>query len=161
MSWLWIGRTRCDLSRNLVCAVAARCRKRSSILRRRRGLDSVRACSEFLPSKRKTLPLGSGGFWEGSGMVRGLGADDVGRLEAFGALEQIKLHGFTLVQGAVAVLLDGGEVHEYIFPRGALDKSIALRPVEPLDCTFLSHGNYSFHQSRRIFSGLPDVAPVD
>ncbi len=78
-------------------------------------------------------------------MVRGLSADFlcanyVGRLEALGALEQVKLHGFTLVQGAVAVLLDCGEVHEYIFPRGALDESISLRPVEPLDCTFLSHG---------------------
>jgi hypothetical protein len=72
-------------------------------------------------------------------------ADDVCRLKAFGALQQIKLHGLTLIQGAVAVLLDGREVHEYIFPRGALDKSVSLRPVEPLDCTFLSHGNYSFH----------------
>jgi len=67
-------------------------------------------------------------------------ANYVGRLEAFGALEQVKLHGLTLVERAVAVLLDGGEVHEYIFPRGALDEAIALRPVEPLDCTFLSHG---------------------
>jgi len=50
-------------------------------------------------------------------LVRRLCADDVGRLEAFGAFEQVKLHGFTLVQGAVAVLLDGGEVHENIFPR--------------------------------------------
>jgi len=73
-------------------------------------------------------------------LVRRLCADDVGRLEAFGAFEQVKLHGFTLVQGAVAVLLDGGEVHENIFPRGALDKYISLRPVEPLHCTFLSHG---------------------
>jgi hypothetical protein len=26
-----------------------------------------------------------------------------------------------------------------------LDESISLRPVEPLHCTFLSHGKYSFH----------------
>jgi hypothetical protein len=35
-------------------------------------------------------------------------------------------------------------VHEYVFPRGALDESISLRPVEPLYCTFLSHGKTPF-----------------
>src|ERR1700683_4987436 len=55
---------------------------------------------------------------EGSGMVRRLRcADDVCRLEAFGAFQQVKLHGLTLVQGAVAVLLDRGEVHEHVFSR--------------------------------------------
>ena len=73
-------------------------------------------------------------------MVRGLCADDVRRLKSLGAFQQVKLDSLTLVQGPVAVLLDGGEVHEHIFPRGALDKSISLRPVEPLHCTFLSHG---------------------
>ena len=73
-------------------------------------------------------------------MVRGLCADDVCRLKAFGPLEQVKLYGLALIQGAVAVFLDGGEVHEYIFSRGALDESISLRPIEPLHCTFLSHG---------------------
>ena len=92
-------------------------------------------------------------------LVRRLCADDVGRLEAFGAFEQVKLHGLTLVQGAVAVLLDGGEVHEYIFPRGALDKSIPLRPVEPLHCTFLSHGKNSFHNREELFSSFLDRYP--
>ena len=73
-------------------------------------------------------------------MLRSLCADDVGRLKAFGALQQIKLHGLTLVERAVTILLYRGEVHEYVFTRGALDKSISLRPVEPLHCTFLSHG---------------------
>ena len=78
-------------------------------------------------------------------MVRGLCAYDVCRLKAFGALEQIKLHGLTLVERAVTILLYRGEVHENIFTRGALDKSISLRPVEPLYCTFLSHGKNSFN----------------
>ena len=47
---------------------------------------------------------------------RDLCADDVRRLEAFRALEQIKLDCLTFVQSAVAVLLNRGEVHEYIFP---------------------------------------------
>ena len=66
--------------------------------------------------------------------------DDVSCLKAFGAFEQVELHGFTFIQRSVAVLLDCGEVDEHIFPRGALDESISLRPVEPLHCTFLSHG---------------------
>ena len=73
-------------------------------------------------------------------MARRLRADDVGRLKAFGAFQQIKLNGLALVQGAVAVFLDRGKVYEHIFPRRALDESISLRPVEPLHCTFLSHG---------------------
>jgi hypothetical protein len=88
-------------------------------------------------------------------MVRSLCADDVRRLKAFRAFQQIKLHGLTLVERAVAVLLDCREVHEHIFPRGALDESISFRPVEPLDCTFLSHGNYSFHNREELFSGTP------
>jgi hypothetical protein len=35
------------------------------------------------------------------------GANDVTRLEPLGALQQIELHGFALVQRAVAILLDG------------------------------------------------------
>jgi hypothetical protein len=92
-------------------------------------------------------------------MVRRLCADDVCRLEALGALQQVKLHGLTLVERAVAVLLDCGEVHEHIFPRGALDESIPFRPVEPLHCTFLSHGKNSFHQSLRIILQLSRSSP--
>ena len=77
-------------------------------------------------------------------MVLILGADDVSRLEALGPLQQVELHGLTFIERAVAVLLDRGEVHEHIFPRGALDESISLRPVKPLDCTFLSHGKTPF-----------------
>ena len=78
-------------------------------------------------------------------MVRDLRADDVGRLKAFGAFQQVKLHGLALVEGAVAVFLNRGKVYKHIFPRGALDESVALRPVEPLYCPFLSHGKNSFH----------------
>ena len=100
--------------------------------------------------------------WENgrvSQIVSSLSANDVCRLEAFGALQQIKLHGLSFVECAVTVLLDGGEVHEYIFPRGALDKSISLRPVEPLHCSFLSHGKNSFHFSRRIILRCPRSCP--
>jgi len=87
----------------------------------------------------KNPPLGREGSWNWfAGFL--CCPDDVCRLKAFGALEQIELHGLTFIQGAVAVLLDRGEVHEHIFSRGALDEPISLRPVEPLHCSFLSHG---------------------
>jgi len=104
----------------------------------------------------KNPPAGIGRVLE---WFAGLCADDVCRLEAFGALQQVKLHGLTLVERAVTVLLDGGEVHEHIFPRGALDESIPFRPVEPLHCTFLSHGKNSFHQSLRIILQLSRSSP--
>jgi len=105
----------------------------------------------------KNLPLGDG---RGSEIIRNLSADDVCRLEAFGAFQQIKLHGLTFIERAVTILLDGGEVHEYIFSRGALDESISLRPVKPLDCTFLSHGKYSFHNREEYSPAVSIVAPV-
>src|SRR5262245_10833644 len=76
------------------------------------------------------------------GEVAGAGdlrANHVGGLETLGALQQIELHSFALVQSAVAVLLDGREMNENVLPCGALDKSISFSPVEPLDCTLLSH----------------------
>ena len=106
------------------------------------ALDGLFAARYWHFAQQKALPLGDGRVTE---TVRVLGADDVRRLKSFGALQQIKLHGLTFVERAVAVLLDGGEVHEYIFSRGTLDKSISLRPVKPLHCTFLSHGRNSFH----------------
>src|SRR5207302_6823553 len=86
-------------------------------------------------------------------------AHNVCRLEAFGALQQIKLHGFALVERTVAVLLYRGEVYKHILPRGALDKTISFRPVEPLDCTFLSHGRYSFSIAKNKFPESPIEAP--
>ena len=87
-----------------------------------------------------------------------LGADDVARLKAFGAFEQIELHGLTLVQRAIAVLLNRGEMYENVLPRGALDKTISLRPVEPLHCSLLSHKTPPL--SLRIRSlDFPIVAP--
>jgi hypothetical protein len=60
-------------------------------------------------------------------------------LESFRAFQQIELHGLALVQGAVTVFLDCGKMYEHIFPRGALDKTVPLSPIEPLDCAFFSH----------------------
>jgi hypothetical protein len=89
----------------------------------------------------ETLPLEREGWQAETG---GLGADYVAGLKAFGAFEQIELHGLTLVERAVAVLLNGGEVYENVFTRGALDETISLRPVEPLNSSLLSHRKTPF-----------------
>jgi hypothetical protein len=68
-----------------------------------------------------------------------LSADDVSRLEPLRSLQQVELYGFALVQRAVTVLLDRGEMNEDILPCGPLDKPVSLSPVEPLDCALLSH----------------------
>jgi hypothetical protein len=108
--------------------------------------------------QEKTLPLGPGGFL--NGLFSRLGAQNVCRLEAFGALEQIKLHGLSLVERAIAVLLDCGEVHEHILSRGALDEPISFRPVEPLDCSLLSHGKTPFPLvAINLFAGLSTEKP--
>ena len=96
------------------------------------------------------------------------GADDVTRLEPLGALQQIELHGFALVQRAVPILLDGGEMNEDIFPCGPLDKTISFSPVKPLYCTLLSHNKLlspllrlEIHILREARAYLTPSKPVD
>jgi hypothetical protein len=98
----------------------------------------------------------------------GSGADDVTRLEPLGALQQIELHGFALVQRAVTILLDGGEMNEDIFPCGPLDKTISFSPVKPLYCTLLSHNELlspllrlEIHILREARAYLIPSKPVD
>jgi len=91
-------------------------------------------------------------------VTSGLGANDVSRLKAFGAFEQIELNGLTLVERAVAVLLNRGEMNEDVFPRGALDETVSLRPVEPLYCSLLSHRKTPFPDHQEL--SFPDLAIV-
>jgi hypothetical protein len=106
----------------------------------------------------KNPPAGSGRVGESSD--ERLGTDDVAGLKAFGAFEQIELHGLTLVERAVAVLLDSGEVYENVLSRGALDETISFRPVEPLHSSLLSHRKTPFPGSSRIsFPEFEIVAP--
>src|ERR1700678_61439 len=76
---------------------------------------------------------------EGCNRKIALGADDVARLKALGAFQQIEFHGFTLVKRAVTVFLNRGEMYKNVLPCRALDEAISLRPVEPLYCSLLSH----------------------
>jgi hypothetical protein len=88
-------------------------------------------------------------------------ADHVRCLEAFGALQQIKLHRLPFVESAVSVFLDRRKMNEHVLTGGALDESISLCPVEPLHCSLLSHGTAPFAFSRRIHSFRLAVLPGD
>src|SRR3954462_10874693 len=66
-------------------------------------------------------------------------AHDVACLKSFRAFQQVELHGLALIQSAITVLLDGGEMHEYVFAGGPLDEAKSFSSVEPLHCSLLSH----------------------
>lgn len=59
-----------------------------------RGQGGRRVAPKPIFGSKKPSPWDKGGFLE---LVRRLGTDDVCRLEALGALEQIKLHGLTFI----------------------------------------------------------------
>ena len=83
----------------------------------------------------------------------GHGAADVGRLVALRTLHQVKLDGFALIQRTIAIFLDRGKVHEYVFSSGPLDKAVAFRSVKPLDCSLLSHSELLFVVTTMTLSG--------
>jgi len=96
------------------------------------------------------------------------GADDVTRLEPLGALQQIELDGFALIQRAVTILLDSGEMNEDILSSGPLDKTVSFSPVKPLHSTLLSHNELlsplprlEFHILREARASLSPSKHVD
>ncbi len=63
-------------------------------------------------------------------------------LKAFGAFLYFKFYVLAFVERFVSVHHDRGEVHENIFPGLTLDKTIALRSIEPLDGSLFLHFHY-------------------
>ncbi len=61
-------------------------------------------------------------------------------LQAFGTLGDGELHRLAFRERSVSFCLDGGVMDEDIISGSALDKSIALRVIEPLHYTL-----FSFH----------------
>jgi hypothetical protein len=66
-------------------------------------------------------------------------AQNIQRVESFGALLALELDGFSLAQHLVSLRENGGEMNEDIFSAGALDESETLGSVEPFDDTLLFH----------------------
>jgi len=91
----------------------------------------------------------------------GLSAADVCCLEAFRSLEQVELNRFALVQCAIAIFLDGGEMNENVFTRGPLDEAVSFGPVKPLYCTLLSHKVTPFSPSLRFAQAVREACASD
>lgn len=70
-----------------------------------------------------------------------LNAADVGRLIPLGTRDQVEFDRFAFIERSIAIFLDRGKVHEYIFSSGPLDKAVPFRSVKPLHCSLLSHSN--------------------
>ena len=88
-------------------------------------------------------------FWRsvyetGPKSASGLESLNVGGLQPLGTADNLEFNGLTLVEGAVAVRLDGGEVDENVLASLALDETKALAGVEPLDCTLFFHRCFLF-----------------
>jgi hypothetical protein len=78
--------------------------------------------------------------------LAGLERLNVGSLQALGAADDFKLDRLAVVQRAIAIGNDRGEMYEYIFSGLALDETIALAGVEPL------HGTLFFVHFLFLFS---------
>src|SRR5437016_4493916 len=61
-----------------------------------------------------------------------LEADNVGSLGALGTIRDFKFNGLAIGEVSVALSLDGGEMHENVGARLALDESKAFAGVKPL-----------------------------
>lgn len=70
--------------------------------------------------------------------------------KALGPLHEFILHGLSLIQGPVAILLDSGKVDEHVFPGRALNEAIAFGSVKPLYSSLLFHKCNSFRLQRQI-----------
>jgi len=62
------------------------------------------------------------------------------RLPALGSLDYVELDRLSLLQAAEAIGLDRRIVNENVFPILTADEAVALRVIEPLNCS-LFHGD--------------------
>jgi hypothetical protein len=69
----------------------------------------------------------------------GLERLNVGSLQALGAADNLEFNGLSLVEGAIAVRLNGGEMDENVLAALALDESKAFAGVKPLHCSLFFH----------------------
>jgi hypothetical protein len=102
----------------------------------------------------------------------GLERLNVGSLQALGAADNLEFNGLTLIERAIAVRLNGGEMDENVLTRLALDETKTLAGVKPLHCSLFFHRCVSFNYksylvhsftgdlvgSRASFADSPDTA---
>jgi hypothetical protein len=103
----------------------------------------------------------------------GLERLNVGSLQALGTADNLEFNGLTLIERAIAVRLNGGEMDENVLTRLALDETKTLAGVKPLHCSLFFHRcvpliykSYLVHSftgnllrgARASFADSPDTA---
>src|SRR6266568_8578010 len=123
-------------------------------------MSSLTALAENLDANlsERSLPI-----WPGLSS-HSLEACNVLSLKALRALLHFELHRLTFVEGLVTVHNDGGEVHEDIFSRLALDEPVAFRSIEPLHCSLFlhcptSHARPRSDRDRRYWNCIASLDP--
>jgi hypothetical protein len=66
------------------------------------------------------------------------------RLPAFGSLDYVELDSLSFLQAAEAIGLDRRIVNENVFSILTADEAVALRVIEPLNCSLFHGDAYSF-----------------
>jgi hypothetical protein len=69
---------------------------------------------------------------------------NVGSLQTLRSADNLEFNGLSLVEGAVAVALDGGEMDENVLAALALDETKSFAGVKPLHCTLFFHRSFPF-----------------
>src|SRR4051812_10281162 len=72
-----------------------------------------------------------------------LGFGDVPRLRTLGTIDDLELDRLTFLERPEAIATDRGIVHEHVAATIALNESVALRVVEPLDLACNTHRSSS------------------
>jgi hypothetical protein len=69
----------------------------------------------------------------------GLERLNVGSLQALGAADNLEFNGLTLIERAITVRLNSGEMDENVLAALALDETKTLAGVKPLHCSLFFH----------------------
>jgi hypothetical protein len=69
---------------------------------------------------------------------------NVGSLQTLRSADNLEFNGLSLVEGAVAVALDSGEMDENVLAALALDETKSFAGVKPLYCTLFFHRCFPF-----------------
>ena len=80
---------------------------------------------------------------------------NVGGLQALGAADNLKFDRLAVVQAAVPIRLNRGEMDENVLSALALDEAKALAGIEPLDRSlFFTHFSFLFSPVRLCRTGI-------
>ena len=104
------------------------------------------------PRVQKRIPLPAQGeaFAVGCFLLVRAATQYVRGQKALGPLHEFVFHGFSLIEGPIAIFLDRGKVDKDVFPGRALNEAIAFGSVEPLYSSLLFHKCNSFRLSFRL-----------